>query len=130
MQWNGQIPAGMLYDKPVISLDILPTVTKAAGAEVSEEIDGVDLMPYLTGNKAGQPHESLYWRQKVKTALRMGDWKIVSHGFTKNNPVWELYNLESDISEKNNLKNQNPEKFKELYDKWNELNGQMMKPLF
>jgi arylsulfatase B len=130
MQWNGKIPAGMVYDKPVISLDILPTVTKAAGAEAPSEIDGVNLMPFLTGINSGQPHEYLFWRQRSKTALRMGDWKIVSHSYDSENPGWQLYNLEDDLSETNNLQEQHPKKFEELYNKWNKLNGQMIKPLF
>lgn len=130
MQWNGEIPAGMVYDKPVISLDILPTVAKAAGTEAPAEIDGVDLMPYLTGNNSGQPHESLFWRQNGKTALRMGDWKIVSHVLNKANSGWQLYNLEDDLSETNDLKMKFPKKFEELYNQWNELNGEMIKPLF
>lgn len=130
MQWKGKIPKGTAYENAVISLDILPTIAKIAGAEINEKIDGVDLMPYLTRSKSGQPHEYLFWRQQGKTALRMGDWKVVSHGFDKSNPVWELYNLEKDISEANNLKKQNPKEFEELFIKWNELNGQMINPLF
>jgi len=87
-------------------------------------------MPYLNGRKSGQPQESLFWRQQGRTALRKGDWKIVSHGFNKDNPVWELFKLENDLSETNNLKNKSPEKFEELYSKWKEMNGEMMEPLF
>lgn len=130
MQWNGKIPAGMVYDKPVISLDILPTVAVAARAEVPQYIDGVDLMPYLVGNQSNRPHEYLFWRQNKNTALRMLDWKIVRHSFNKSNSGWQLYNLEKDISEKNDLKKKFPQKFEELYNKWHELNGQMVKPLF
>ena len=130
MQWKGKIPAGLVYDKPVISLDILPTVAVAAGAAVPQDIDGVDLMPFINGNKSTQPHEYLFWRQNRKTALRMGNWKIVTHKPNKLQPEWELFNLENDLSETNNLKQQHPKEFTELYRKWNELNGQMMKPLF
>lgn len=130
MQWNGKIPAGMVYDMPVISLDILPTVAVAAGAEVPQDIDGVDLMPFISGNKSTQAHEYLYWRQNRKTALRMRNWKIVSHAYDQANPEWQLYNLSTDLSETNNLKQQHPQEFKELYHKWNELNGQMKKPIF
>ena len=130
MQWNGKIPAGMVYDKPVISLDILPTVAVAARAEVTHDIDGVDLMPYLVGNKSNQPHEYLFWRQNEKTALRMQDWKIVNHSLDKSNSAWRLYKLGDDIGETNDLKKKFPKKFDELYKKWQELNGQMLKPLF
>ncbi len=130
MQWNGKIPAGTVYDKAVISLDILPSVATIAGAAIPQDIDGVDLMPYITGKKSGEPHEYLYWRQNAKTALRMGKWKIVNHKLYGSNPEWQLFDLENDLSETNNQKQQYLQEFKKLYHKWNELNGQMMKPLF
>jgi arylsulfatase B len=130
MQWNGEIPAGTVYDKPIISLDILPTVATIAGADFPQDLDGVDIMPFITGKKIGEPHESLYWRQYSKTALRMGKWKIVNHKLNTSDTEWELFNLENDLSETNNLKQEYPQEFNRLYQKWNELNGQMIKPLF
>jgi len=125
VQWKGKIPAGKVYDKPVISCDIFPTVISAAGAAIPENLDGVDLLPYLLGKNLEQPHINLFWRQGEKTALRSGDWKIVM-----NNKKWELYNLTEDISETNNLSAQNPEKFIELKASWEKLNGEMIEPLF
>jgi arylsulfatase B len=130
IQWNGKIPAGTVYDKPIISLDILPTVATIAGADFPQDLDGVDIMPFITGKKIGEPHESLYWRQYSKTALRMGKWKIVNHKLNTSDTEWELFNLENDLSETNNLKQEYPQEFNRLYQKWNELNGQMIKPLF
>ena len=64
IQWKSHLPAGMVYERPVISLDILPTAVAAAGIELPPEakLDGVSLLPYLNGEKSGQPHEALYWR--------------------------------------------------------------------
>jgi len=61
MQWNGKIPAGKVDDRPVIQLDIHPTALAAAGAEAPGEakFDGVNLLPYATGEKSGPPHEAL-----------------------------------------------------------------------
>ena len=130
IQWNGKIPAGTVYEKPVISLDILPTVAAATGTETPSDIDGVNLLPYITGKEAGQPHQYLYWRQNGLTALRSGDWKIFNNKSNSLLPEWELYNLVDDIGETNNLIKQFPDKFKELYTNWNELNGKMVDPLF
>src|SRR5262249_58324140 len=47
--WPGKLPAGKTYDQPVIALDILPTACSTAGVETPADIDGVNLMPYLTG---------------------------------------------------------------------------------
>jgi arylsulfatase B len=81
IQWKGHIPSGKIYENPVISLDILPTVAFAAGAEFPQDIDGVNLLPYIKGEKTGQPHQSLYWRQNGLTAFREGNWKIFSNKF-------------------------------------------------
>jgi arylsulfatase A-like enzyme len=64
VQWPKHLPAGQTYDQPVIQLDIHPTALAAAGAAIGADakLDGVDLLPYLTGKKAGPPHETLYWR--------------------------------------------------------------------
>ena len=130
IQWKGHIPSGKIYENPVISLDILPTVAVAAGAEFPQDIDGVNLLPYIKGEKTGQPHQSLYWRQNGLTAFREGNWKIFSNKFNGQQPEWELYNLAEDLGEKNNLIKKNPDKFNELFPKWKELNGKMMEPLF
>ena len=59
--WPGTLPAGKQYDPPVSALDIFPTVLAAAGIELPPNLDGVDLLPYLTGAKQGVPHRQLYW---------------------------------------------------------------------
>jgi len=130
IQWKGQIPSGKTYESPVISLDILPTVAMATGAESPQDIDGVNLLPYIKGEKLGQPHQSLYWRQNGLTAFREGNWKIFSNKFYGQQPEWELYNLAEDLGENNNLIKNNPDKFNELFTKWKELNSKMMEPLF
>ena len=80
VQWKGKIPAGTTYDHPIIQLDILPTAIAAAGGKVDPawKLDGVDLMPYLTGKNKGAPHEMLYWRFGEQWAIRKGDWKLVA----------------------------------------------------
>ena len=79
LQWKGQLPAGKTYDHPIIQLDILPTALAAAGAHADPEwkLDGVNLLPYLTGKNEARPHETLYWRFGNQWAIRHGDWKLV-----------------------------------------------------
>src|SRR6516165_8283508 len=60
--WPGKLPAGKTYDRPVIALDILPTACALAGAKTPDNVDGVNLMPYLRGENKAAPHEALYWR--------------------------------------------------------------------
>jgi arylsulfatase A-like enzyme len=121
-QWKGKLPAGKTYDHPIIQLDILPTALAAAGAPAGAEakLDGVDLLPYLTGENEARPHETLYWRFGNQWAIRHGDWKLVVAG--RSDPAGELYNLADDISESKNLAADMPEKvseLKKLYDTWN-----------
>jgi arylsulfatase B len=114
IQWKGHIPSGKIYENPVISLDILPTVAVAAGVEFPQDIDGVNLLPYIKGEKTGQPHQSLYWRQNGLTAFREGNWKIFSNKFNGQQSEWELYNLSEDLGEKNNLIKKNPKKYSKI----------------
>jgi arylsulfatase A-like enzyme len=121
-QWKGKIPAGTVYEKPIIQLDILPTVIIAAGGMIDPawKLDGVDLMPHLTGKADAKPHETLYWRFGEQWAIRKGDWKLVASRIDQNKP--RLINLAADIAEANDLSDKEPEKLKELqahYDAWN-----------
>jgi hypothetical protein len=114
-------------DRPIISLDIHPTAVAAAGQKISPDwkLDGVNILPYLTGEKTGQPHDTLYWRFHDQYAIRRGDWKLV-HSRLSSKP--QLYNLAQDISEGNDLADKEPTKFKELSDAWAAWNAQLMAP--
>ena len=134
MQWKGKIPAGKVDDRPVIQIDIHPTALAAAGIEAKTEwkFDGVNLLPYVTGEKSGAPHDALYWRFGQQIALRAGDWKIVKgagmagmqggRAGKASTEGAELYNVTKDIGETENLAAKNPGKLSELtamWDKWN-----------
>ena len=121
-QWKGKIPAGKTYDLPVMNLDVLPTAIIAAGGKTdsSWQLDGVDLMPYLTGKLTSRPHQTLYWRYGPQWAIRHGDLKLVVSKGGSGQP--ELYDLATDIGESKDLASAQPAKVKELqalWDKWN-----------
>jgi len=107
-QWKGVLPAGKTYDRPVSSLDILPTALAAASGRsvASQPLDGVDLLPYLTGKKSGDPHGMLFWRiaERDIWAVRSGDHKLIKQGDKIN-----LYDLSSDIRESRDLSGTLPE---------------------
>ena len=113
MKWPGQIEAGSQYTKPIISLDLIPTFVMAAGgdAESVTTLDGVNIMPFLNNEEIGRPHETLFWKKEVRAVIRKGDWKLMRH---MDRPA-ELYNIAEDISERNNLADQYPEKVKEMF---------------
>jgi len=139
VQWKGRIPAGKVDDRPVIQLDILPTALAAAGVEVKPDwqLDGVNLLPYLQGEKTAAPHDSLYWRFGQQIAIRQGDWKLVKGAGSKgvqgrngkaSTQDAELYNLAKDIGEKENLAGKEPEKFKQLAAAWDQWNAGLVDP--
>ena len=95
--WKGRIPAGQIYDHPVISLDVAATATALAGLPQDPALDGVDLMPYLTGQTAEAPHEVLCWRWVAQAAIREGKWKLIIAGERH-----YLFDLDADPGEQHN----------------------------
>jgi arylsulfatase A-like enzyme len=128
LQWKGTLPAGNTYEYPVIQLDILPTALAAAGVEADPQwkLDGVNLLPYLRGEKTDRPHHTLYWRFGEFWAIRHDDWKlVVGRG---GDAQGELFNLASDIKESNNLAAAEPEKFQQLKSLWDTWNAEQAPP--
>jgi arylsulfatase A-like enzyme len=123
-----------VYDKPVIQLDLHATALAAAGIKPQADwkLEGVNLLPHLSGEKTDAPHTELYWRFGEQMAIRSGDWKLVRYdlaadgvaGRNKNKNVSEikLYNLATDLHEDKSLAAEQPEKVKELQAKWEEWN--------
>ena len=107
ISWKDHLPAGALYEHPVIQLDVQPTALAAAGVEIDPrwKLDGVDLHPHITGKTKTKPHESLYWRLGDQFAIRHGDWKLVSYDLNvdgisgKGVSEPRLYHLTEDIGE-------------------------------
>jgi arylsulfatase A-like enzyme len=128
VQWKGKI-APAVYEQPIIQLDILPTCLAAAGIPAPKGIDGVNLLPFLTGepmNRKDAPHEALYWRFGPQWAIRKGDWKLVRGPGPSAQP--ELFNLKDDIAESKNLAMANPDKLAELTADWNDWNKDQAPP--
>jgi arylsulfatase B len=129
MQWKGRIPGDVTYDHPVISLDLLPTALAAAGAAAPSGIDGVNLLPHLTGENRGAPHESLFWRYGRSIALRRGPWKIVRQGQTRNeDPPYRLYDLDRDVGETRDLAGSNSAELASLRARLEAMDKQMVPP--
>ena len=126
LQWKGTIPAGKTYDRPVISLDLLPTAVAAAGGKTASNVDGVDLMPYLTGKNSGAPHQALCWHFDKQMAIRKGDWKLSRH----DEKGLRLHNLADDPAEKTDLAGENADKVSELLAEWDKWSAKNIKPLW
>jgi len=78
MSWPDRLTAGVLFGHPVITLDLLATLTAAAGRPAATE-DSVNLLPYLTGEKSSAPHDYLYWRSGPTRAIRDARWKLIRY---------------------------------------------------
>jgi len=120
MQWKGKLDKGSIYRQPVISLDVLPTMIAAAGGRIDPawNLDGVDLMPFITGKNRQRPHQTLYWRFGARSAIRKDDLKLVQ-GETASP---ELFDLAKDIGESADLASAQPDRVRELqrdFDAWN-----------
>lgn len=120
MRWPAKLRPGQVNREVVSSMDIFPTVVAAAGGSLPQDriYDGVDLAPYLTGAKAGPPHDLLAWRRRPLASIRVGDWKLwksLDGEFTL------LFNLKDDLNETTNLAASRPDKLRELeaaFDRW------------
>jgi arylsulfatase A-like enzyme len=128
MSWPGTLPAGTVDDRPVISLDTSVTALHLAGADTSGKLDGVDLMPFVTGGKKGMPHEALFWRmgngERNAWAVRAGDLKFTYVGRDKEEPE-SFFDLGQDLGEKQNLlrdRGEDVERLKALWSAWNREN--------
>ncbi len=137
VSWPGKLPAGKVYDQPIIQLDVLPTSLAAAGVGVQPEwnLDGVNLLPHLRGEQTA-PHESLYWRFGQQMALRQGDWKLVRYDATADDhpdqgvTPHKLYNLHDDVGEASDLAAAQPERVKKMLAVWEDWNAQLVAPLW
>ncbi|MCH7556340.1 MAG: sulfatase-like hydrolase/transferase, partial [Planctomycetes bacterium] len=124
VRWPGKLPKGTVCDEPVISLDVMPTICAAVGAKLPGDrvYDGKNMLPVLRGQMKGPLHKTLFWDDGVKQwAVREGKWKLL---FNREGSL-ELYDLEGDIGEKNNLAKQNPEIVKHLQQTYTAWKNQM-----
>jgi len=140
VSWTGHLKPGE-FSHPTIQLDLNATALSAAGVKANPgwKLEGVDLLPFLTGEKTGAPHDALYWRFGQQMAIRSGDFKLVQYDTNaetltgkRNQPVSsvKLYNVTADIGEANDLAATMPEKVKELQVKWDEWNASNVKQLW
>ena len=104
--WPAGLPAGRVYPHPVISLDILPTALAAAGVDARPEwkLDGVNLLPFLTGERSEAPHRELFWRFGPQAAVMSGRWKLLHHP----PDGWQLFDLGRPEAETRDLAAQHP----------------------
>lgn len=109
--WPGHIREGKTSDEVIAFQDMMPTFAQLAGTSIPENIDGVSVIDAFLGNNQKETHPYLYWdyghcRNRYDQAVRMGKWKGIRLGTGKE---IQLYNLENDIGEENNIAVNHPE---------------------
>jgi len=140
VSWPGRLKPGV-FALPAIQLDLTATALAAAGVPIGQDsnLEGVNLLPFLAGEKTGTPHEALYWRFGQQMAIRLGDYKLLRYDSNadtltgaRNQPVTpaKLYDLAADIGETKDLAAAMPSKMKELQSKWDAWNVANVKPLW
>lgn len=121
--WPGRTRPGSECSNPIISMDWLPTFVAAAGAspDPAYPSDGIDIRAALAGHS--MPPRDLYWRYKFQTqqAMRRENWKYLEIGANA-----FLFDVVKDPLERANLKDRQPEVFKELHTAWQDWNAQML----
>src|SRR4029077_1450186 len=110
-------------------LDVFATAVDVAGADIPDDrpYDGVSLVPYLTGRRAGPPHEALFWRSEYHKAVRKGGWKLVKDEMSGRTV---LYDLHADKEERRNLAEARPEVVRDLEQALTLWENQMVSPLW
>ena len=133
VQWTGRLPAGVVYDDFVSSLDIVATAAAAAGVALPADraYDGLNIVPYLAGEQISPPR-TLFWRwfglgpdgppepRNTIWAVRSGPLKLVVERAKDTQPP-ALYNLDSDIGETHDLAARQPgdvDSLTQLYAQW------------
>ena len=109
VRWPGKIKAGGVSDYLGYFPDIMPTLVEVAKTQSPNNIDGISILPTLLGEDAAgrtqEKHEYLYWEFRGQMAVRRGPWKA----YRPKDGNWELYDLNKDIEEKENLADRYPD---------------------
>ena len=130
VSWQGKLPAGKTYDQPVISIDISRTALELGGAKIVPKLEGVNLIPYVSGKETTPPHDALFWQSGYRWAVRAGNRKLLLDGDLKK-PA--LFDLSQDIGEKNNLASSDPDMVAELravFNEWKKGNAESLFPSY
>jgi arylsulfatase A len=118
VRWPGKIIAGTRSDQIAAAWDILPTCAALGHFKVPADIQGVSLLPTLLASGKQEQHQYLYWEfheNGGSKAIREGQWKLVCrHVVDPAKISYELYDIQADPSELNDLKDSQPERVEAL----------------
>jgi arylsulfatase A-like enzyme len=115
----GRLPEGKRYEGMIANFDFFSTIAAASGLEIPDHCDGVNLIPFLTGEETGDAHEYLFWLnsepgdavRRHLIAVRWKDWRLYRKYA---DDEWQLFDLRKDPCEENNIAAQNPEVVRQM----------------
>lgn len=130
LRWPARIQQGKVYEHPIISLDIFATAIAQTSRPLTPKnpLDGVNLLPYLTGERAGAPHEFLFWRKfdqnSYATRNAPGDKLIAAKDGVR------LFQLATDIGEENDRGDTDDPRARALQAAYRNWATQLLDPTF
>jgi len=120
VRWPGRVKPGSQTNQPAYIIDFMPTFCELAGTDYPSKyggneiisVEGKSMLPIFEG-KAREPHDQLYWEWSDHRAVRQGKWKLVWDRKT-----WELYDIDADRTETNDLAKDQPERVEAMSKLW------------
>jgi arylsulfatase A-like enzyme len=115
VRWPGHIEPGTVTAQPTYFPDLFATLCEVIDREIPNTVDGISILPTLTGLGEQAPRNSMVWifpEYGGQVAVRFGDWKLVRQGLNRRNQPpgpWELYNITEDIGEQDDIANTHPD---------------------
>jgi arylsulfatase A-like enzyme len=129
MKWPARIAAGSELAEFTHHNDLLPTLAAAAGAALPEDrvIDGVNLLPFISGEQEGEPHDTFFWRSGHYQVVMSDGWKLQKTDLPER--IW-LFDLNTDPTEQEDLSQQYPEKITQLLALLETHNSELPEPMW
>lgn len=129
MKWKDHIPEGITYNPMVSSMDIFQSVVEVTATPIPEDrkYDGVNLLPYLTREREGVPHEILFWQRGFSKAVRTGQWKLL---LNEDSGDTLLYDISQDPFEHRNIYGSQKTTAERLLEKHKQWSSELADPLW
>lgn len=124
VSFPGRLPEGTTYEGMSGTMDFYATAAAAATADLPAHLEGEDLIPLLSGQKATDPDKAYFWNTHGSQIIRWKQWRLVKF---RDGP-WRLYDIEDDPSEKRNLADRYPEIAAQLEQRYTDWLDQMEPP--
>lgn len=129
MKWKNHIPAGMVYEPMVSSMDIFHSVVHAVDVPIPDDrtYDGVSLLPYITGILKDDPHDILFWQRGFSKAIRTNRWKLLLNEDSGDTLLYDMRMDPTESKEVSEVSKAIPAKLLEMHAAWS---SELVNPLW